>query len=210
MATKTTTKSTTTKDTKSVEVKEQKLEETKVSKLSTKQDDEIAKLQAQIELLMKTQMGASSTPKTKKKMVKIVSLVNGGLTLQGSRAIRISKQFDSITVTDAEARLIISNMPESTRSGLFYITDKDFIEENELEDAYETILSDEQLKELLTKNVDEVLNIYNNVSDKQKEIINSMIIDGRLNGVRIDANLLQELGEVSGINFMEIDKIEEV
>lgn len=210
MATKTTTKSTTTKGTKSVEVKEQKLEETKVSKLSTKQDDEIAKLQAQIELLMKTQMGASSTPKTKKKMVKIVSLVNGGLTLQGSRAIRISKQFDSVTVTDAEARLIISNMPESTRSGLFYITDKDFIEENELEDVYETILSDEQLKELLTKNVDEVLNIYNNVSDKQKEIINSMIIDGRLNGVRIDANLLQELGEVSGINFMEIDKIEEV
>jgi hypothetical protein len=37
-----------------------------------------------------------------------------------------------------------------------------------------------------------------------------MITDGRFNGVRIDANILQELGEVSGINFLGIDKIEEV
>lgn len=205
---KTTTKAS---ETANIEIKTEtkKPIKQKVEVKVDEQADEIAKLQAQIELLMKAQMGASSTPKGKKKMIKIVSLVNGGLTLQGSRAIRIPKQFDNVIVTEAEARLIISNMPESARNGLFYITDKEFVEENELEDAYATILSDEQLKELLTKNADEILNVYNNVSDKQREIINSMIIDGRLNGKKIDANLLQELEGITGIDFMGIDKIEE-
>lgn len=177
---------------------------------STSESSEIARLQAQIELLMKAQMGAVQTStKPAKKMVKIVSLANGGLTLQGSRAIRIPKQFDSITVTESEARIIVSNMPESARNGLFYIADRQFVEDNDLEDAYSTILDDTQLKTLLTKNADDVVEIYKNATDRQKATINSMIIDGRFNGVRIDANILQELGAISGIDFMGIEKIEE-
>lgn len=184
------------------------VEEPKVE--STSESTEIARLQAQIELLMKAQMGAVQTStKPAKKMVKIVSLANGGLTLQGSRAIRIPKQFDSITVTESEARIIVSNMPESARNGLFYIADRQFVEDNDLEDAYSTILDDTQLKTLLTKNVDDVVEIYKNATDRQKATINSMIIDGRFNGVRIDANILQELGAISGIDFMGIEKIEE-
>lgn len=184
------------------------VEEPKVE--STSESTEIARLQAQIELLMKAQMGAVQTStKTAKKMVKIVSLANGGLTLQGSRAIRIPKQFDSITVTESEARIIVSNMPESARNGLFYIADRQFVEDNDLEDAYSTILDDTQLKTLLTKNADDVVEIYKNATDRQKATINSMIIDGRFNGARIDANILQELGTISGIDFMGIEKIEE-
>lgn len=179
-------------------------------KVDLSESTEIAKLQAQIELLMKAQMGAVQTPtKPAKKMVKIVNLASGGLTLQGSRAIRIPKQFDSITVTYSEARIIISNMPESARNGLFYIADRQFVEENDLEDAYSTILDDTQLKTILTKNVDDVVEIYKNATDRQKSTINSMIIDGRFNGVRIDANILQELGAISGIDFMSIEKIED-
>lgn len=208
--------------TKTTKKEEVKVEKTKVTepKVESKdlkkepiniQAEEIAKLQAQIDLLMKAQVAApQSSNKSKKKMIKIVSLANGGLTLQGSRIIRIANQFESVMVTESEARIIVSNMPESARNGLFYITDKDFVEENELEDAYATILSDEQLRTLLNKNVDEVVNIYNNISDKQKEIVNSMIIDGRLNGKKIDANLLQELSTISGIDFVGIEKIEEV
>lgn len=223
-------KETTTVAKKEVKKVEPKVEETKVEVVETPTEEvvieqpvndnpveepkvestEIARLQAQIELLMKAQMGAVQTPtKSAKKMVKIVSLADGGLTLQGSRAIRIPKQFDSITVTESEARIIVSNMPESARNGLFYIADRQFVEENDLEDAYSTILDDTQLKTLLTKNVDDVVEIYKNATDRQKATINSMIIDGRFNGVRIDANILQELGAISGIDFMGIEKIEE-
>jgi hypothetical protein len=223
MATKaktTTTKTTKAKETKvvettPVEVQEVEKVETKIEETKNDQADEIARLQAQIDLLMKAQTAQPSvTPttskKSKKKLIKIINLASGGLTLQGSRAIRIPKQFDSVNVTESEARIIVSNMPESARSGLFYIADREFVEDNELEDAYNTILDDSQLKTLLSQNVENVVEIYKNASDAQKSIIDTMIADGRFNGVRIDANILQELGEVSGINFLGIDKIEEV
>lgn len=177
------------------------------------QAEQIANLQAQLEVLMRAQANVSveqTEPKRKKKMVKIISLVAGGLTLQGSRIIRIDKQFDSVSVTDAEARIIISNMPKSAREGIFYIADNDFVEENDLEDAYQTILDDRQLKTVLSKNAKDVVDIYQNAPDAQKKIIDSMIVDGRLMGLEIDANILMELGKISGIDYFGIEKVEEV
>lgn len=177
------------------------------------QAEQIANLQAQLEVLMRAQANVSveqTEPKRKKKMVKIISLVAGGLTLQGSRIIRIDKQFDSVSVTDSEARIIISNMPKSAREGIFYIADNDFVEENDLEDAYQTILDDRQLKTVLSKNAKDVVDIYQNAPDAQKKIIDSMIVDGRLMGLEIDANILMELGKISGIDYFGIEKVEEV
>lgn len=177
------------------------------------QAEQIANLQAQLELLMRAQANATpvtqSEPKKKKKMVKIISLVVGGLTLQGSRIIRIPKQFDSVTVTDSEARIIISNMPRSAREGLFYIADSEFVEENDLEDAYQTILDDKQLKTILSKNAKDVLDIYQNAPETQRKIIDSMIIDGRLMGIEIDANILMRLQKISGIDYLGIEKIDD-
>ena len=79
------------------------------------QAEQIANLQAQLEVLMKAQANTQATvietPRAKRKMVKIISLVSGTLVLQGSRVITLDKQFDSVTVTDNEARLIFS-MPK--------------------------------------------------------------------------------------------------
>lgn len=216
----------TTDAVKEVEVREiAKKEEAKTPATEKKQEkvasddnanllNEIETLKAQLEMMMRAQANTVSIQETKapkkKQMVKIISLVNGGLTLQGSRIIRIEKQFDSVTVTDAEARIIISNMPESARTGVFYIADNDFVEENGLDDAYETILNDNQLKTILSKNAKDVVEIYQNAPDTQKRIIESMIIDGRLIGKEIDANILDKLGKVSGTNFLEIEKIEDV
>lgn len=178
------------------------------------QAEQIAKLQAQLELMMKAQTNTQSVPTQsestkKRKMIKIVNLAAGGLTLQGSRIIRIEKQFDSVTVTENEARLIISNMPNSARSGVFYITDADFVEENNLDDAYQTMLDEKQLKTLLSKNVKEVLDIYRNAPDAQKKIINNMIVNGRLMGIPIDANILMELGKLSGVDYLNIEEMEQ-
>lgn len=216
----------TTDAVKEVEVKETlKKEEAKATATEKEQEqvtsddnanllNEIETLKAQLEMMMRAQANTATIQETKapkkKQMVKIISLVNGGLTLQGSRIIRIEKQFDSVTVTDAEARIIISNMPESARTGVFYIADNDFVEENGLDDAYETILNDNQLKTILSKNAKDVVEIYQNAPDTQKRIIESMIIDGRLMGKEIDANILDKLGKVSGTNFLEIEKIEDV
>lgn len=178
------------------------------------QAEQIANLQAQLEVLMKAQANTQATvietPRAKRKMVKIISLVSGTLVLQGSRVITLDKQFDSVTVTDNEARLIISNMPNSARDGIFYIADADFVEENNLEDAYLTILDDKQLKTLLSKNAKDVLEIYQNAPDAQKRIIDDMIKDGRLMGMQIDANILMEIGKINGMDYLGMEKIEDV
>lgn len=178
------------------------------------QAEQIANLQAQLEVLMKAQANIQATvietPRAKRKMVKIISLVSGTLVLQGSRVITLDKQFDSVTVTDNEARLIISNMPNSARDGIFYIVDADFVEENNLEDAYLTILDDKQLKTLLSKNAKDVLEIYQNAPDAQKRIIDDMIKDGRLMGSQIDANILIEIGKINGMDYLGMEKIEDV
>lgn len=178
------------------------------------QAEQIANLQAQLEVLMKAQANTQATvietPRAKRKMVKIISLVSGTLVLQGSRVITLDKQFDSVTVTDNEARLIISNMPNSARDGIFYIADADFVEENNLEDAYLTILDDKQLKTLLSKNAKDVLEIYQNAPDAQKRIIDDMIKDGRLMGTQIDANILMEIGKINGMDYLGMEKIEDV
>lgn len=178
------------------------------------QAEQIANLQAQLEVLMKAQANTQATvieaPRVKRKMIKIISLVSGTLVLQGSRVITLDKQFDSVTVTDNEARLIISNMPNSARDGIFYIADADFVEENNLEDAYLTILDDKQLKTLLSKNVKDVLEIYQNAPDAQKRIIDDMIKDGRLMGMQIDANILMEIGKINGMDYLGMEKIEDV
>lgn len=178
------------------------------------QAEQIANLQAQLEVLMKAQANTQATvietPRAKRKMVKIISLVSGTLVLQGSRVITLDKQFDSVTVTDNEARLIISNMPNSARDGIFYIADADFVEENNLEDAYLTILDDKQLKTLLSKNAKDVLEIYQNAPDAQKRIIDDMIKDGRLMGSQIDANILMEIGKINGMDYLGMEKIEDV
>lgn len=177
------------------------------------QAEQIANLQAQLELMMRAQASqpvqAQTESKPKRKMIKIVSLVAGSLVMQGSRVIIIDKQFDSVTVTENEARLIVSNMPNAARNGIFYIADSDFVEENNLEDAYQTILDDKQLKTLLSKNAKEVVDIYRNAPDTQKKIINDMIIDGRLMGTPIDANILMELGKLSGIDYLNIEEMEQ-
>lgn len=174
------------------------------------QAEQIANLQAQLEVLMKAQANTQATvietPRAKRKMVKIISLVSGTLVLQGSRVITLDKQFDSVTVTDNEARLIISNMPNSARDGIFYIADADFVEENNLEDAYLTILDDKQLKTLLSKNAKDVLEIYQNAPDAQKRIIDDMIKDGRLMGTQIDANILMEIGKINGMDYLGMEK----
>ena len=178
------------------------------------QAEQIANLQAQLEVLMKAQANMQTTvieaPRAKRKMIKIISLVSGTLVLQGSRVITLDKQFDSVTVTDNEARLIISNMPNSARDGIFYIADADFVEENNLEDAYLTILDDKQLKTLLSKNVKDVLEIYQNAPDAQKRIIDDMIKDHRLMGTQIDANIFMEIGKINGMDYLGMEKIEDV
>ena len=203
MATATTKKTTTTSTTEKPETDSRIAE----------QANEIAELKAQIALLMKAQKASTqtttveSTPK-KKKNVTIINLFAGGLTVKGNSYYHFDKQFDKRAFSEAEATAIVNNMPNAAREGIFYITDAQFVEDNDLSDAYENMIDDVKMKAILSLDANSVLVLYKNASEAQKTIIENMIVNGRLNGEALDANILVELGKITGKNYMEIETMD--
>ena len=170
---------------------------------------ELEALKAQMQAVLQAQMTNAqvTTEPKKKKNVSIMSLAVGGLTLMGTRAIRIPKQFDTISVSEAEATAIVTNMPNAARNGLFYILDADFVEENELAGAYQNILDDKQFKQLLNQSSDYVVDIFKSASDTQKKIIISMIIDKKSHNQFIDANIVEQISKLSGVDFSMAEEV---
>ena len=198
---KTTETKSTTKKTTATKKAEPKVDERDI-KLA-EQAAELEALKAQMQAVLQAQMTnaqVAAEPK-KKKNVSIMSFAVGGLTLMGTRAIRIPKQFDTVSVSESEATAIVNNMPESARNGLFYILDADFVEEHELSDAYKNLLDDKQFKQLLTQSSDYVVDIFKSASDVQKKIIINMIIDKKSHNLPIDANIVEQISKLSGVDF---------
>lgn len=219
MAEAKTTKSTTKKaTTKATEPKEEKVAELATTEKVLDERDiklaeqaaELEALKAQMQAVLQAQMGMGAVaPAKKKKNVSIVSLAVGGLTLMGTRPIRIAKQFDTISISEAEATAVVTNMPNAARNGLFYILDADFVEENELADAYKNILDDKQFKQLLNQSSDYVVDIFKSASNTQKKIIISMIIDRKSHNQPIDANIVEQISKLSGVDFSMAEEVED-
>lgn len=174
------------------------------------QEQQMADLMAQIKVMMQAQAQTVVPVEEKKaRSIKFISLVQGGLSLRGNRMYHIDKQFGYKMIPEGEATAIVSNMPNTIANGLVYIADKDFISRMELDGVYEEILSDKQLKDLLQKNANDVCEIYKQASPAQKEIIVDMVINRKLNGLPIDANIVVEIGKLCGKDLMGITPEEE-
>lgn len=206
---KTTTDTTMTGTVKKSETDSRIVEDSRI----IEQANEIAELKAQIALLMNMQKASAQTtavesaPK-KKKNVTIINLFAGGLTVKGNSYYHFDKQFDKRAFSEAEATAIVNNMPNAAREGIFYITDAQFVEDNDLSDAYENMIDDVKMKTILSLDANSVLVLYKNASEAQKTIIENMIVNGRLNGEALDANVLVELGKITGKNYMEIETMD--
>ena len=172
---------------------------------------EFEQMKAQMQMLMQMMaMGnnAQSQEKKSEKQITFVNMTKGKFVLKGSSYYTIDEQFGTRRFIEREARMIVNNMPKSIRDGKVYILDADFVKDCELEDVYVDLLSDKQMKELLTKKPSYVVEVYKNANKAQKQIIVDMIENKKLNGEDVDANILLQIGELSGKNLIEITPIE--
>ena len=188
-----------------------KKEEVKEVNDNLSQENELLKkqmeaMQAQMELLVKqVTMNTNTTNTTNQKPernIEFINMVPGTLVLRGNQIWKIEGQFNSRSFLEREARIIVNNMQNTIRSGYVYIADYDFIQENELTEVYDTMLSDQQLKDLLNKNFKEVVEIYKTVPKAQQDIIVRMIKERKEAGVQIDANILIQIGELCGQDLL--------
>ena len=205
-------KSTEAEVAETAEVTNSAVEENKTLKAKiAEQEQQMADLMAQIKVMMQAQAATNPVNIEEKaaRGIKFISLVPGGLTLKGNRMYHIDKQFGYKMIPESEARAILSNMPNTVASGMVYIADKEFVNKNDLSGVYEEILSDKQLKELLQQNASDVCEIYKQASMAQREIIVDMVVNRKLNGLPIDANIVVEIGKLCGKDLMSITPEEE-
>lgn len=205
-------KSTETEVVETAEVTNSAAEENEALKAKiAEQEQQMADLMAQIRVMMQAQAATNPVNIEEKaaRGIKFISLVPGGLTLKGNRMYHIDKQFGYKMIPESEARAILSNMPNTVASGMVYIADKEFVNKNDLSGVYEEILSDKQLKELLQQNANDVCEIYKQASMAQREIIVDMVVNRKLNGLPIDANIVVEIGKLCGKDLMSITPEEE-
>ena len=176
------------------------------------QQKEIEDLKMRMEVLMKAIVDKESSEnkpqKNNKKTIKFINMTTGGFTIRGTRFYHLDKQFDYQVFSESEARIIVNNMPNSIADGQLYIADHEFVEECELDYIYENLIDDKTLKNLLTRSSEDICEIYKNASDSQKKIIINMVIEKQINEEKIDANILVDLGELCGIDFMKIEPLE--
>lgn len=199
-----TSKNTSKKTTKTDDViidKEKEELKNKLEELEKKFAELLAKQGAQV-------VETPAQPKVKKN-IKIINLTRGEMYLRGSRIHKFDKQFDSRVFTESEVRQIYANMPKTLTDGWVYIADKEMVEELELVDAYSTLLDEKTLKMLLEKNPKEVIEIYKNANDFQKNIIVGMIEDAKMHGRYVDANIVIEIGKLCGKELMDIEPLKE-
>lgn len=169
---------------------------------------QIAEMKAQMELMAQMMANKSNEPIRPAKndrMITFVNLTNGTAVLRGNQNWALEGRYASRTFLEREARIIVNNMPNMIRSGMVYITDADFVKENDLANAYLNMLSDTDMKSLLAQDAKNVIDVYKNVSDNQKQIIIDMIIEQRKAGAKIDGNILTELGELCGKDLVHIE-----
>lgn len=205
-----TTKTKTTKTTTEVKSEVIDKEKEELKKKVAAQDKELKALQEKMDMLLNALSAKNNTaekPKNKK-TIKFINMTTGGFTIRGTRFYHLDKQFDFQMFSENEARVIVNNMPNAVINGELYIADHDFVEECELDYVYNNLLSDAQMKSLLTQNAEDICEIYKNANEYQKKIIIEMVEEKQLNNQRIDANVLVELGRLCGVDFMQIEPLE--
>lgn len=172
------------------------------------QQKRMEEMMAQMQVLMQAQ-GNVAKPTNSNKQIVFINMTTGGLNLKGTRMYHIDNQFGTKSVQESEARVIVANMPNTIAEGYVYIPDNEFLESCNMGGVYDGMLTDEQMKTLLNQDANYVCDVFENATDSQKRIIVDMVSDRQLNGKPVDANILVRLGKLAGVNFLDIEPLEE-
>lgn len=175
------------------------------------QQKRMKEMMAQMQVLMQAQSNtvAPVNSANPNKQIVFINMTAGGLNLKGTRMYHIDNQFGTKSVQESEARVIVANMPNTIASGYVYIPDNEFLESCNMGGVYDGMLNDEQMKTLLNQDANYVCDVFENATDSQKRIIIDMVSDRQLNGKPVDANILVRLGKLTGVDFLDIEPLDD-
>lgn len=151
---------------------------------------------------------------TEDRLIEVINLTSATLVLSTNgkadgRQYEFNGQFDVKQIPESDLRLIVQAMPNTTERGRYYINDPEFVKKNRLSYIYSSLISADEFRGLFNKNYHDFMATYHNAPQGQKNIIETMVTDRKLNGEFVDANILLELGKITGKDYMSIEPLEE-
>ena len=215
-----TTKTATVKTTPKGETKAP-VEDKRIAELQAKVDEQSKQLEAQLQqmqMLMTLLQQNQSQPTEEEEEdeledVLVINLVPCRLNLIGSdgRAMyTFHKMYEEQYIDFNDLREIVKSKSgrSMARNGRFYILNERAVDKLRLKNDYRKILNPEQLQTLLKRSVDSVVELYKLAPEGQQKVILDMIKEKKYAGEKVDLNILQELGEVAGVDLINIEPIE--
>lgn len=214
---KTTTKNTVTTTDNSQQVLEMVKQEDmeKIAKENEELKNQMITMQNQMNILLQqiATLNLSNVNTVQEdKDIEVVSLVNATLTISTNgrsdgKVYEFRKQFETMPIPASDLKEIVRAMPNTAREGYYYILDPDFVRNNGLSSSYRNILNQTEMANILNLPSKEFLAKYQSASDAQKKIIESMLINKKMMGEDVDANIMFGLQKLTGRNYMEIEPL---
>lgn len=204
--TKTTSaKTTSTKTTETTTKKD----ETKELKAQLKaQQEQIEELMKMIAMQASSQNNNVSDDIASDEEVLVVSLVGNKLNLlgrDGSVLVSFDEMYEEQYIDYAILKEIVTANRQMAKGGRFYIMDERIVNKLRLKNDYKNILSPDQLKDLLNKNVDSAIELYKIAPSRQKGVIVDLIKEKKFSDPNMDMNFLHKFSKLSGYDLVNVE-----
>ena len=147
--------------------------------------------------------------------IEIISLTPNRLNIlgeAGSVLISFDKMYEEQLIDYASLKDALRNRTnrEMAKKGRFYINDERVVTKLRLKNNYKNILTPEQLKHILSSDVNKAIELYKLAPIGQKSTIVEIVKQSKFNGEDIDYNLLRELTKLSGVDLVNIEDVTKI
>lgn len=131
-------------------------------------------------------------------MIKIVSLIEGGLNLKGNspQPLYLPEFGATRSVTYEELRAIYYNHPELTRNGAYFILNKNAVRALYLDSDYDNILNRDRLDKLVDLPTAEMMSALQSLTKVQKETF----IQRYIQGIKSQDNRFGDFNKIKAID----------
>lgn len=200
---------------------------TKAKNVTTESNEQIEALQKENEALQKQieEIKAMLSQQTKsneavaerstkflpEEDITVISLVPHKLNLATGRAgegnlyeFMGMYEEQEIPWADLQAIIRIPTGRKMAKNGKFFIANEQAVKSLRLTTDYKKILTPERIKEVLDANQGSLVELYKMAPDGQKQIIIEIIKEKRRKHVEMDMNDLHTIGELAGVDLVNV------
>lgn len=213
---------------KDINIKETKNEEVSISDLMAKLEEQakqMAELQNKVNATTKEKSTLETLVKTLKsndnkegtrnlpKKVKLVSLIPNkyNLTTEDGghgKIFTFEGIGDIVTIKTSELEDVLSvqSYRKQAEKGMFYILDKDVVDDQDLTEAYEKICNKDIINRVVNLIDDTSVDIFCGLCQEMKDSISTQMAENINNGVKLDRNRIADIKARADIDIEDIAK----